>query len=120
MAKRFLGKEVTDALNQRLKERAQTLRSRAIVPTLALIRIGEEPGDLAYERGAKKRAELIGIEIRQFILPADASQEAVLSVIDEVNADSSIHGALLFRPLPKHLDAQQICNRLDVKKTSTA
>ncbi len=116
MAKLFLGKEVTDALNLRLSERATALKNRGLVPTLALIRIGEEPGDLAYERGAKKRADLIGIGVRQFVLPREASQEEILSVIDEVNSDPSVHGALLFRPIPKHLDAQTIYNRLDVKK----
>ena len=113
---RLLGKEVTEALNLRLKERVSALKNKGIVPTLALIRIGEEASDLAYERGAKKRAELIGIAVRQYLLPQETTQEAVLAVIDEVNADPTVHGALLFRPIPKHLNAQAICNRLDAKK----
>ncbi|MBE6984843.1 MAG: bifunctional 5,10-methylene-tetrahydrofolate dehydrogenase/5,10-methylene-tetrahydrofolate cyclohydrolase [Ruminococcaceae bacterium] len=116
MAKRLLGKEVTDALNARLIERAQSLKNKGISPTLALIRLGEEASDLSYERGAIKRAELIGIEIRHFVLPREASQEEVLSLIDQINEDYTIHGVLLFRPLPKHLDADIVCNRLDVKK----
>ncbi len=113
---RLLGKEVTEALNLRLTERVHALKNRGIRPTLALIRIGENPSDLAYERGAKKRAELLGIEVRQFFLPQDVAQETVLSLIDEVNADRTIHGALLFRPIPKHLDTKAIFNRLDPKK----
>lgn len=113
---RLLGKEVTQALNLQLAERVRRLKDKGIDPTLALIRIGENSSDLAYERGAKKRAELLDIAVRQFILPQDASQEDVLSVIDEVNADRSIHGALLFRPLPKHLNADVICNRLAPEK----
>ncbi len=113
---RLLGKEVTEALNLRLTERVHALKARGIRPTLALIRIGEEPSDLAYERGAKKRAELIGIDVRQFLLPYDVPQEEVLSLIDEVNADKTIHGVLLFRPFPNHLNAEMICNRLEPKK----
>ena len=118
MAKLLLGKEVTDALNQNLQTRTAALAAKGLVPTLAMIRVGEDPGDLSYERGAMKRAELVGVAVKNYILPGDASPEAVLAVIDEINADPAIHGALLFRPLPGHLKefGSQICNRLDPKK----
>ena len=118
MAKLLLGKEVTDALNAKLIDRANVLKEKGIAPTLGIIRIGEDPSDLSYEKGATKRAELIGIEVKKFLLPADASKEEVLKTIDEVNADPTIHGVLMFRPLPKHLkaDTDEICNRLDPKK----
>ncbi len=118
MAKLLLGKEVTDALNANLQERTAALRAKGVAPTLGIIRVGEDPSDLSYERGATKRAELVGVDVKNFVLPADASKEDVLAVIDQVNADASIHGVLMFRPLPKHLRADQneICNRLDPKK----
>ena len=118
MAKLLLGKEVTDALNAKLIERAAALKEKDVTPTLGILRIGENPSDLSYEKGASKRAELIGIEVKKFLLPEDASKEAVLSVIDKLNADPAIHGVLMFRPLPKHLkaDTDEICNRLDPKK----
>ena len=58
------------------------------------------------------------MEVKKFELPADATKADVLAVIDQVNADDSIHGVLMFRPLPKHLKADQneICNRLDPRK----
>ena len=118
MAKLLLGKEVTDALNGDLQKRTAALREKGIVPTLGIIRVGEDPSDLSYERGATKRAELVGVEIRKFLLSADATKEEVLSAIDQINADDSIHGCLMFRPLPRHLknDQNEICNRLDPKK----
>ncbi len=118
MAKLLLGKEVTDALNAKLQERTAALREKGIVPTLGIVRVGENPSDLSYEKGATKRAELVGVAVKNYILPEDATKEQVLAVIDEVNADASIHGVLMFRPLPKHLKADQneICNRLDPKK----
>ena len=118
MAKLLLGKEVTDALNQKLQEQTAALREKGIVPTLAMIRVGEDPSDLSYERGATKRAELVGVCVKNYVLPADADKNAVLAVIDQVNADSSIHGVLMFRPLPAHLkkDQSEICNRLNPEK----
>lgn len=118
MAKLLLGKEVTDAMNQKLQERTAALREKGIVPTLAMIRVGEDPSDLSYERGAAKRAELVGVCVKNYVLPADADKDAVLAVIDQVNADSNIHGVLMFRPLPAHLKVHQseICNRLNPEK----
>ena len=118
MAKLLLGKEVTDALNANLQTRTAALREKGVVPTLGIIRVGEDPSDVSYEKGALKRAELVGVEVKQYLLPGDATKEQVLAVIDEINADDSIHGVLMFRPLPKHLKADQneICNRLDPKK----
>ena len=118
MAKLLLGREVTDALNADLQARTAALREKGIIPILALIRVGEDPSDLSYERGAVKRAELVGVQIRKFLLPANARKEAVMDVIDRINGDETVHGCLLFRPLPKQLRADQneICNRLDPKK----
>ena len=114
MAKRLLGKEVNEALVASLQTRTAALREKGVTPTLGIIRLGENPSDLSYEKGATKRAEEVGVAVKNYILPEDASKEDVLKVIDEVNADASVHGVLMFRPLPKHLKADQdeICNRL--------
>ena len=118
MAKQILGKEVTDALNAKLIERTTALKEKGVTPTLGILRIGENPSDLSYEKGATKRAELIGIAVQKFVLPEDATKEAVLAEIDKLNADPAVHGVLMFRPLPKHLkaDTDEICNRLDPRK----
>ena len=118
MAKRLLGKEVNEALVASLQTRTAALRENGITPTLGIIRLGENPSDLSYEKGATKRAEEVGVAVKNYILPESASKEEVLAVIDQVNADDSVHGVLMFRPLPKHLKADQdeICNRLAPKK----
>ena len=118
MAKRLLGKEVNEALVAALQGRTAALREKGIVPTLGIIRLGENPSDLSYEKGATKRAEEVGVAVKNYILPETATKEEVLAVIDQVNADAGVHGVLMFRPLPKHLKADQdeICNRLDPKK----
>lgn len=118
MAKQLLGKEVTAALNAKLQAQVEELKTKGTVPTLGIVRVGERPDDLSYERGASKRAELIGVAVEKFVLPADASKADLLKVIDEINANDAIHGVLMFRPLPKHLkaDEDEICNRLDPRK----
>ena len=118
MAKLLLGKEVTAALNEKLQKQAAELKAKGIVPTLAILRVGENPSDLSYENGATKRAELIGVDVKKFVLPEDVTKEALIAKIEELNADDSIHGVLMFRPLPKHLKADQneICNKLDPAK----
>ena len=118
MAKRLLGKEVNEALVASLQTRTAALREKGIAPTLGIIRLGENPSDLSYEKGATKRAEEVGVEVKNFVLPENATKEEVLAVIDQVNADDSIHGVLMFRPLPKHLknDQDEICNRLAPRK----
>ena len=118
MAKKLLGKEVNEALVAALQARTAALQAKGIVPTLGIIRLGENPSDLSYEKGATKRAEEVGVAVKNFVLPETATKEEVLAVIDEINADDAIHGCLMFRPLPKHLKADQdeICNRLAPKK----
>ena len=118
MAKQLLGKEVNEALVASLQTRTAALREKGITPTLGIIRLGENPSDLSYEKGATKRAEEVGVAIKNFILPEATTKEELLAVIDQINADDSIHGVLMFRPLPKHLKADQdeICNRLAPKK----
>ena len=114
MAKQLLGKEVNEALVAALQTRTTALKEKGITPTLGIIRLGENPSDLSYEKGATKRAEEVGVAVKNYILPETATKEEVLKVIDEINADASVHGVLMFRPLPKHLKADQdeICNRL--------
>ena len=69
MAKQLLGKEVTAALNAKLQAQVEELKAKGVVPTLGIVRVGERPDDLSYERGATKRAELIGVEVEKFVLP---------------------------------------------------
>ena len=116
MAKQLLGKEVTASLNERIKADVAKLNGKGIKPTLGIIRVGERPDDLSYERGATKRCETLGVEYKKYLLPADVSQEELLKVIDEVNNDDNIHGVLMFRPLPKHIDQTAVENALCAEK----
>ena len=112
MATIWKGAEVNSGLNARIMKDVEALKARGITPTLAIVRVGERPDDLSYERGAVKRAEALGVAVAKCALPVDVTQEVLLQVIRDINVDSKIHGVLLFRPLPKHLDEALICNTL--------
>lgn len=116
MAKRLSGKEVTAALNARIRANVETCRAHGVEPTLCMVRVGDNPSDMSYERGAAKRCETLGVACKQVHLPEDVSQDELMSVIEDVNQDPAIHGLLLFRPLPKHLDQALIENALDPAK----
>lgn len=116
MADLLLGKPVADAMAADIIARAKALTASGKQPTLAIVRVGERPDDLTYERSAMKRADACGIAVKQFVLPADASTDDVLAAVATVNSDDSIHGCLLFRPLPEGIDEQTVCNALDPAK----
>ena len=87
MAKQLLGKEVTAAMNERLQQRVAALKEKGVTPKLAIVRCGADHSDLAYEKGAEKRAALIGVEVQEFLLPEDVTKEALLAQIDAINAE---------------------------------
>ena len=116
MARRLLGKEVTAALNEKIKENVAALKAKGISPTLGIVRVGEREDDLSYERGATKRCETLGVACEKYLLPADVTQEKLLEVIHQVNQDDNIHGVLIFRPLPKHLDEAAVIQALAPEK----
>lgn len=116
MADLLLGKPVADAMAADITARAKALTASGKQPTLAIVRVGERPDDLTYERSAMKRADACGIAVKQFLLPETATTEDVLAAVAEANADDSIHGCLLFRPLPEGIDEQAVCNALDPAK----
>ena len=96
------------SMNERNAALCEQLKAKGIPPTLAVVRVGEREDDLSYERGVMTRCGKVGVAVKQFVLPADATQEQLLQVLDEVNTDDGIHGCLLFRPLPKQFDDRTI------------
>ncbi|MCD7916949.1 MAG: bifunctional 5,10-methylenetetrahydrofolate dehydrogenase/5,10-methenyltetrahydrofolate cyclohydrolase [Clostridiales bacterium] len=102
------GGPVVAAMNENSAARCAALAAKGVTPQLAIVRVGERPDDLSYERGVMKRCAAVGVAVRQFLLPADAAQEELLAVIDRVNRDGAIHGCLLFRPLPKTMDDRAV------------
>ncbi|MBR3070025.1 MAG: bifunctional 5,10-methylenetetrahydrofolate dehydrogenase/5,10-methenyltetrahydrofolate cyclohydrolase [Lachnospiraceae bacterium] len=116
MAKILKGAPVAAAMTEKMKTDSDRLRKAGIVPTLAILRVGERDDDLSYERGAMKRAEKAGIEVKNVVLPADVSGETFFKALADLNEDPSVHGILMFRPLPKHLDGEKARKMLAPEK----
>lgn len=108
MALLMKGSEVTAVLNEDLKNRLNSLQKKGVSPTLALVRVGERSDDVAYEKGILKRCDSIGVQVKRYLLREDVTQEEILAVIHEINEDDSLHGCMVFRPLPKHLNDKEI------------
>jgi methylenetetrahydrofolate dehydrogenase (NADP+)/methenyltetrahydrofolate cyclohydrolase len=104
MAQLLDGKEVAAALAETLKKDVEALKARGVTPTLGIIRVGEKGPDISYERGAAKRCGEVGAAVKSYVLSEDATQEELLRVIAEANDDKTVHGILLLRPLPRHID----------------
>ena len=116
MAKVLEGKAVAAAMAGQLRLRAEALARRGDAPRLAILRVGENGSDLAYERAAAKRCAALGIGVETVTLPGDADTQAVLAAIDRVNADDRIHGCLPLRPLPQAIDDGNVRQRLSARK----
>ena len=104
MARVLNGKEVACAISARVQEQVATLKERGIEPKLAILRVGNREDDLSYERGAMKRAANCGISVEQVVLDDGCTQEELEASIKRLNSDTNVHGILMFRPLPAHLD----------------
>ena len=116
MAELLKGKAVADALTEQNIKTVETLKTAGVEPTLAIVRIGENPSDMSYERGALKRAEKTGVTVKQFIYDETIDQKSFLAEIEKINRDDSIHGVLIFRPLPKHISDEAVRNTLVPEK----
>lgn len=110
------GKDVADALNAKMSADVEALKAKGVIPTLAILRVGERPDDISYEKGATKRCEGVGVAVKNVVLPADVTQDALMKSVDELNNDKGVHGVLIFRPLPKHLDEEAVRNALKPEK----
>ena len=107
MARILKGSEVAQAINERTARQVEALHAAGVTPTLAILRVGERPDDISYEKGARKRCESLGVAVRQVTLAADVTQEAFDRELITLNEDSAVHGILMFRPLPPQLDDER-------------
>lgn len=116
MGEKMLGMPVAKALDEKTIKIVEKCKNKGITPTLAIIRVGERKDDLAYEKSAIKRCEKVGIKVINIILANDCTQEELLSKIKKAGDDENIHGILLMRPLPKHLNEYEACEAVPAAK----
>ena len=108
------GINVANAINEKILEDVKGLKGA--IPHLAIIRVGERPDDMSYERGATKKMDKLGFRVTSFVYPNEITNEEFQKEFDKINEDEDIDGILLLRPLPKHLDEKAIENKINQMK----
>jgi len=116
MAELLRGADVVQAMGDKMKNDVAALKEKGISPTLAILRVGERADDISYEKGAAKRCGTVGVGVRSIVLPVTATQEELISQVGALNDDDSVHGVLIFRPLPKHINEKAVCAALRPEK----
>lgn len=116
MADILYGAPVAEAIVEGLTARAAKLRTQGIEPCLAVLRVGAQDDHRNYESAIFRRCDQIGIRVMPVLLPAECTQAALTSEIEKINADPRIHGCIMFRPLPRHLDEQAAAAVLTPRK----
>ena len=99
--KELRGMPAAKAILSELQVKVDGLKEKGIDPKLTVVRVGAREDDLSYERGIYKRFEGVGAKVETIELPLSVTQEELEKVIVSLNEDASVHGVLLFRPLPK-------------------
>ena len=116
MAELLKGAAVVAAMNEKMTAEIAALKEKGVSPTLAILRVGERDDDISYEKGATKRCDTVGVAVKNVVLPADVSQDVLMQNVEALNNDKGVHGVLIFRPLPKHLDEEAVRNALKPEK----
>jgi len=106
------GPEVAEQIKKELREKIAELKGRGVTPGLAVVLVGEDPASQQYVRNKAKGCEELGIYSRSIILPVSTSEDELLRIVDELNADPAIHGFLVQLPLPKHIDENKVLMRI--------
>ena len=111
------GKEVAEHITAELKYKVESLKKdNKRLPKLFIIRVGEKPDDISYQKGAVKRMDMIGVIHEEVHFEENVSKEEFYRKFDEINNDESVDGILVLRPLPKHLDEDRMMNTINPKK----
>lgn len=107
------GKKVSDGIKEYVSKELETL---SFVPKLAIVRVGENPDDMSYERGATKKLKSFGLDVASYVFPQDMSDEDFKKAFKDINEDDEVTGILLLRPLPRTINEKDIENMIDPKK----
>lgn len=110
------GVPVSEALCCRIRKDVAMLCEQGILPAVEIVRVGERPEDLSYERGFTRKAQSLGITVTRTLLPKDVSECELIRILREVNENPRIHGCLLFRPLPPQLNTPEVLGALHPEK----
>lgn len=115
-AKILSGMKIAEEIRAEIAQKVSQLKARGLTPALAVILVGEDPASISYVTAKAKGAEEVGVLEKTFQLPAKASQEELLRLIDQLNGDKHFHGILVQLPLPRHIDEKRASSAVDPAK----
>ncbi len=116
MYKLISGKEISLSVKERVANEVKDLKRQGIEPCLAVILVGDDPASRVYVNNKKKACEFCGIRSLEYLLPADAAQDELNSLVERLNEDESVNGILCQLPLPEHLDEKEVLNLIKPEK----
>ncbi|MCL6637771.1 MAG: bifunctional methylenetetrahydrofolate dehydrogenase/methenyltetrahydrofolate cyclohydrolase FolD [Alicyclobacillus sp.] len=110
------GKRVAESIHVQLRQTLQGLQAQGLTLKLAVVLVGDHPASASYVRGKQRAAARVGLDSELIHLPADVSEEALLAVVERLNADPAVDGVLVQLPLPDSLDEQRILRAVSPDK----
>ncbi len=110
------GKEVSEKIGENIVKNVEKLRKKGVEPTLAIVRVGENPSDVSYEKTIEKQGEKWGVEVVKTVFYDNVPEKNVLKEIQSYVDDETVHGIMLFRPLPKKINEDKARNLIPVTK----
>lgn len=110
------GKQVAADVRAEVAQKVSELKQKGIAPCLAVILVGENPASVSYVTGKQKALAEVGMVDRSVHLPEATSEEELLKLIDQLNADDSVHGILVQLPLPKHINEEKVIMAISPEK----
>jgi methylenetetrahydrofolate dehydrogenase (NADP+)/methenyltetrahydrofolate cyclohydrolase len=110
------GKQSAADVRADVAKKVAELKEKGVVPCLAVILVGQNPASVSYVTGKRKALAEVGMNDRSIELPEDTTEEDLLKLIAELNADSSVHGILVQLPLPKHINEDKVIMAIDPSK----
>lgn len=119
-AKLLSGKKVSENILLQVLKDANSLKDKGISPKLAIMRVGEDPGSISYEKSIMLRMGKSNIEVESVGFPMNVSQEKFVGKLKELNEDPEVNAILIFKPLPKQLDSEEIKDLLSSEKDPDA
>ena len=110
------GKQVAADVRAEVANKVSELKKKGIAPCLAVILVGENPASVSYVTGKQKALAEVGMVDRSVHLPESTTEEELLKLIDQLNADASVHGILVQLPLPKHINEEKVIMAISPEK----
>lgn len=110
------GKAIAQSIREEVARDVAALVARGVTPGLTVVLVGDDPASQIYVRSKERACIEAGMNGRTIRLPAETSQDALLDLIAELNADPSVHGILVQSPLPKHMDEDAVVYHIDPAK----